>query len=162
MEPPKLRPEFGMMWGTKKSRWFQPGTKREGFFGRRGLIAPSERLGRFIVLDKKSPLFHGVCELLNEEAAAMGGKVIHLVLGNFAFIPSKAVAAGQARWGPRVVLHFLPPYCPDHNRIERLWKDLHDNVTRNHTCATMNELLPRVNSYLELRRHGSHEYLKAA
>ena len=34
-----------------------------------------------------------------------------------------------------MVLHFLPPYCPDHNRIERLWKDLHDNVTRNHTLS---------------------------
>jgi transposase len=33
------------------------------------------------------------------------------------------------------VLHFLPPYCPDDNRIERLWKDLHDNVTRNHKVS---------------------------
>ena len=29
----------------------------------------------------------------------------------------------------KIRLHFLPPYCPDHNRIERTWKDLHDNVT---------------------------------
>jgi hypothetical protein len=33
---------------------------------------------------------------------------------------------------PRIQLHFLPPYCPDHNRIERFWQDLHANVTRNH------------------------------
>ena len=46
-------------------------------------------------------------------------------------------------WGERVQLHFLPPYCPDHNRIERLWKDLHDNVTRNHRCRTMDELLEK-------------------
>ena|GEM_PF-6075022 len=26
-------------------------------------------------------------------------------------------------------LHFLPPYCPDYNRIERLWKDLHDTMS---------------------------------
>ena len=35
-----------------------------------------------------------------------------------------------AEWGDRICLHFLPPYCPNHNRIERVWKDLHDNVTR--------------------------------
>ena len=46
-------------------------------------------------------------------------------------------------------LHFLPPYCPDHNRIERIWKDLHDNVTRNHRCARMEELMAEVRSYLE-------------
>ena len=84
------------------------------------------------------------------------------MLDNFRIHSSKAVAAAQGRWGPRLVLHFLPPYCPDHNRIERLWKDLHDNVTRNHTCATMNELLPRVDNYLKLRRHGGHDYLKTA
>src|SRR5688572_4690975 len=34
----------------------------------------------------------------------------------------------------RVALHFLPPYCPTVNRIERLWLDLHAVVTRNHRC----------------------------
>jgi hypothetical protein len=24
---------------------------------------------------------------------------------------------------PRIRLHFLPPYCPDENRIERVWLD---------------------------------------
>ena len=43
----------------------------------------------------------------------------------------------------------MPPYCPDENRIERLWKDLHDNVTRNHTCTTMDKLMRCVNDYLD-------------
>jgi transposase len=47
-----------------------------------------------------------------------------------------------------IKLHFLPPYCPDHNRIERVWKDLHDNVTRNHRCAGMEELMSEVRFYL--------------
>ena len=33
------------------------------------------------------------------------------------------------RLGGRVVLHFLPPYCPDHHLIERVWRDLHANET---------------------------------
>ena len=59
----------------------------------------------------------------------------------------------------RVKLHFLPPYCPDHNAIERIWKDLHDNVTRNHRYKTMQELMAEVNAYLQRRRDVlRHEY----
>jgi transposase len=55
----------------------------------------------------------------------------------------------------------LPPYCPDHNRIERIWRDLHDNVTRNHRCKEMAELMLQVNCYLRNRtRHGRHTYAK--
>ena len=73
------------------------------------------------------------------------------------------VETASARWGERVVFHFLPPYCPDHNRIERTWKDLHDNVTRNHTCRTMDNLMTYVTSYLKLRRRtGRHHYSRAA
>jgi transposase len=58
---------------------------------------------------------------------------------------------------------FLPPYCPDHNRIERVWKDLHDNVTRNHTCRTMSELMTEVHAYLQLRRRTlRHQYARLA
>jgi transposase len=48
----------------------------------------------------------------------------------------------------RIALHFLPPYSPDHNRIERLWRELHANVTRNHRCATLPDLLRRVAAFL--------------
>jgi transposase len=90
-------------------------------------------------------------------------KTIHLVLDNFRIHSSKAVEAASARWGSRVVFHFLPPYCPDHNRIERMWKDLHDNVTRNHTCSSMDQLMTYVTSYLKQRRRtGCHRPIKAA
>nr|WP_253816460.1 transposase [Myxococcus xanthus] len=35
-------------------------------------------------------------------------------------------------WSHRIVLHFLPPDCPEANRIERVWLDLHANAARNH------------------------------
>lgn len=90
-------------------------------------------------------------------------KVIHLVLDNFKIHSSKAVQAATGRWGKRVQFHFLPPYCPDANRIERRWKDLHDNVTRNHTCRSMDELMESVRRYLRIRRRtGKHAYSAAA
>jgi transposase len=90
-------------------------------------------------------------------------KTIHLVLDNFRIHTSRAVQAAKMRWGERVKLHFLPPNCPDHNRIERLWKDLHDNVTRNHTCTNMDQLMQHVYDYLQQRRRtGLHHYVTAA
>jgi hypothetical protein len=50
---------------------------------------------------------------------------------------------------PRIQLHFLPPYCPDENRIERLWLDLHANVTRNHKHANLPGLCQDVATYLD-------------
>ena len=50
----------------------------------------------------------------------------------------------------RIQLHFLPPYCPDHNRIEQLWRDPHDNVPGD--CARGNEdLMREVRLYLNAR-----------
>ena len=51
----------------------------------------------------------------------------------------------------KIRLHFLPPYCPNENRIERLLQDLHANVTRNHRCRTMPELLANAQCWLEAR-----------
>ena len=48
-------------------------------------------------------------------------------------------------------LHFLPPYCPDENQIERVWQDVHANVTRNHCCADRKTLMTEVRYYLNKR-----------
>jgi hypothetical protein len=37
------------------------------------------------------------------------------------------------------------------NKIERVWQDLHANVTRNHRCANMTELMDEVRYYLRKR-----------
>jgi transposase len=86
---------------------------------------------------------------------------IHIILDNFKIHDSRQVQLALAAWEGKVQLHFLPPYCPDHNRIERIWKDLHDNVTRNHCCKDMEELMADVDSYLRCRRRrGKHCYPK--
>lgn len=88
---------------------------------------------------------------------------IHIVLDNFKIHDSHRTRIALAALGSRVKLHFLPPYCPDHNRIERVWKDLHDNVTRNHTCRTMPELMKEVYAYLQTRRRAlRHKYARRA
>jgi transposase len=88
---------------------------------------------------------------------------IHLVLDNYRIHDSKIVqAALQGYFKGRIKLHFLPPYCPNNNKIERVWLDLHANVTRNHTCKTMNRLMQKVREYLQRRNRGSYCRSKAA
>jgi transposase len=77
--------------------------------------------------------------------------VIHVILDNYRIHDSKIVQAALRWWGGRVRLHFLPPYCPNDNKIERVWQDLHANVTRNHTCRTMTALMREVRYYLRKR-----------
>jgi transposase len=66
---------------------------------------------------------------------------------------SKAVKEYLARWGGRVRLHYLPVYSPDCNPIERVWWRLHEAVTRNHRCETMEELLDLTFEWLSTRTH---------
>ena len=73
---------------------------------------------------------------------------IHIILDNYIIHSSKITQRFLAQFAGRVVLHFLPPYCPDANRIERVWLDLHANVTRNHRCRTIKELMANVGSFL--------------
>jgi transposase len=98
---------------------------------------------------KTSALFIALLDHLRRRYAR--APVIHVVLDNYRIHDSKITQAALAGYGARIQLHFLPPYCPDANRIERIWEDLHAAVTRNHTCVTMEKLMGNVRAYLEER-----------
>lgn len=74
---------------------------------------------------------------------------VHLVLDNFSIHHSKKTARALAAYGDRLVLHFLPPYSPEGNAIERLWLDLHTSVTRNHRHADLFGLVDDALRYLD-------------
>ena len=79
-------------------------------------------------------------------------KKIHVILDNYSIHHTEQVKRSLCTLaGSRIRLHFLPPYCPDHNKIERTWQDLHANVTRNHRCADMATLMGEVRAYLKQR-----------
>lgn len=111
--------------------------------------------------DRKNSLL--VIALLNKLVATYPrARAIHIVLDNFKIHDSQATRAAVTAQKGKVVLHFLPPYCPDHNRIERTWRDLHDNVTRNHKCRNMDELMTEVVDYLRRRNRAAREQEKRA
>lgn len=74
---------------------------------------------------------------------------LHLVLDNYIIHKSKLVTSWMQRFGSRIVMHFLPPYSPEANMIEHLWKQMHDHVTRNHQFSKMEELVGAVDQFLE-------------
>lgn len=48
-----------------------------------------------------------------------------------------------------VYFYFLPPYCPDLNLAERIWKDLRKRVTHNYLFETMEALKEAARRYMK-------------
>ena len=146
-----LNPKIGLDWmnrGTQK-QVLTPGTNEKRYLcgamdARTGVLA-WVKSGR-----KDSTLFVAMLRKLTHETDPEA-RVVHVVLDNYRVHKSRMAHAAVAELGGRVVLHFLPPYCPDDNRIERVWLDLHANVTRNHRCGDMDELMREVVAYLVAR-----------
>jgi transposase len=99
---------------------------------------------------KTSCLFLDLLDKLREQYPR--ASCLHLILDNYRIHSSVMVKAALGGYlKGKVKLHFLPPYCPKHNKIERVWKDLHANVTRNHRCQDINHLMREVRYYLNKR-----------
>lgn len=145
-----LNPKIGADWmlrGTQKTV-LTPGKNEKRYLAG----ALDARTGRLTWVEsdrKNSDLFIlQLWQLIKDYPRA---RCIHIILDNYKIHSSQRTQLALSALGTRVELHFLPPYCPDHNRIERTWKDLHDNVTRNHTCRNMKQLMQEVNDYLDVK-----------
>jgi transposase len=136
--------------------WMLPGTQRR-------VRTPGKNVKRYLAgaMDartdravwtrgerKTSRLFIDLPKRLLTEYADRA--VIHVVLDNFIIHSSRQTRLWLAEFGQKFRLHFLPPYCPDDNRIERkLWRELHANVTVNHRRETIEELMGDAVHYLK-------------
>lgn len=61
---------------------------------------------------------------------------IHVFLDNARYHHAKMVREWLEQPGRRIVLHFIPAYCPHLNPIERLWGAMHKAVTHNQSYET--------------------------
>ena len=125
------------------------------------VLTPGKNVKRYIfgaLNARTGKILHGVSE--HQDAATFAlfldylsasyrrAKRIHLVLDNYIIHKARVVERKLNELRNRVVLHFLPPYSPDDNVIERLWKQLHDHVTRNHQHRTIASLVVAVDRFL--------------
>lgn len=76
-------------------------------------------------------------------------RVIHVICDNARFHDCQAVRDYLAEQGDRIVLHDLPKYAPETNPIERVGWHLHETISRNHRCVSMEELLSEVYTWAE-------------
>ena len=143
-----LNPRIGLDWmlpGTQR-RVMTPGKNVKRYFAA-AMDAKTERLVWARARRKNSRLFIDLLKKLLKTYADK--QVIHVVLDNFVIHGSRQTRLWLAEFGGKIRLHFLPPYCPDDNRIERkLWREMHANVTVNHRCETIEELMTEVVHYL--------------
>ncbi len=79
-------------------------------------------------------------------------RVIHVLCDNAKIHKCAAVQRVLAAHPGRLVLHYLPRYAPECNPIERVWWHLREEITRNHTCQTLEELIALVFAWLEGRK----------
>jgi transposase len=143
-----LNPKLGRDWMLRgqQRRVVTPG-KNEKFYLAGALDVRTGRLHTTGAAKKNAALF---CQLLWLLASRYRrARLLHLVVDNYGIHSARLTKSTLAALGGRIVLHFLPPYCPDANRIERVWQDLHANVTRNHRCKTMGRLLENCRQYLD-------------
>jgi len=56
------------------------------------------------------------------------------------------------KYGDRVQLHCLPKYAPELNPLERAWWRLHERITRNQQCQSLEELVDLVLAWLSDRK----------
>lgn len=143
-----LNPHVGLDWMLPgQQRLLVTPGKNEKFYIAGALDIVNGRLITTGASQKNAALF---CDLLDVLAATYPkARRVHLVLDNYGIHKCRRTQRALDQHQGRFVLHFLPPYCPDFNRIERVWRDVHACVTRNHRCRSMKELLTLVRAFVE-------------
>jgi len=153
-----LNPKIGCMWMRRgqQAAVETPGTNEKRYLA--GSI--HWRTGRVILTEgrpkegRSAALF--VRHLDDLRRAFRHYRVIHVICDNartHKAEKSRLVKAYLEAWGQRVVLHYLPTYAPECNPIERVWWRLHEAVTRNHRCCSMEDLLELTFEWLRSRKY---------
>lgn len=156
-----LNPKIGLDWMglAQQKDVMTPGQNEKRYLA--GALDVRTGQLHWVEGEKKNAwLFMDLLKKLTLEYAR--ARVIHVILDNYKIHSSHVIGIALAHFACRVRLHFLPPYCPDYNRIERVWQDLHANVTRNHQCHGMIELMREVRYYLRKRNRRAFRLLRQA
>ncbi len=72
-------------------------------------------------------------------------KTIHLVLDGAGYHKAKTVQEAAKKYN--ITLHTLPPYSPNLNPIERLWKVMNEHARNNQYFATAKEFRQRIEQF---------------
>jgi len=82
------------------------------------------------------------------EAAHPTKRRIHVFLDNASYHHAVIVREWLERPGRKCVLHFIPPYCPHLDPIERVWGLMHYYITHNRDYPTFREFRRAILKFL--------------
>jgi putative transposase len=148
-----LNPDIGCMWMQRgqQAQVVTPGTNVKRYLAG----SMSWRSGELIVTQgtrRNAELF--VRHLEDLRCRFRHYKKVHVICDNARFHTikgSRLVRQYMAEHGDRIVLHYLPTYSPNHNPIERIWWHMHEEITRNHRCESIEELIDLTLAWLDER-----------
>ncbi len=120
------------------------GRQRLNIHGAIDLETGKTRMLEVVTVDAMST----IALLVAIEAMYPALRLIHVFLDQAKYHHAKLVQEWLAKEGRRIELHFIPPYCPHLNPIERLWGLMHKNVTHNKCYATYNDFCDAMLGFL--------------
>jgi len=82
--------------------------------------------------------------LKNLLAFRIASKVIHLILDNSRYHHAKLLEPWLNEHKTEIILDFLPPYSPQLNPIERVWKQTRQKATHNRYSPALSDLIHAV------------------
>ena len=142
----ELNPRIGYDWVRRgqQRKVLTPGQNQSRYLAG----TPHASTGKLVWVqgsNKNSHLFIALLETLHRSYRR--AKRLAIILDNYIIHKSRTVQEWLVNH-PRVRLLFQPAWHPWVTRIERLWKTLHDTVTRNHTYVSMEKLMQAVTQFM--------------
>jgi putative transposase len=146
-----LNPDIGSMWMRRgqQAEIPTPGQNEKNYLAgslhwRTGaLLAPVTGPRRNAALVAKH--LEELCRRLR------GYRRIHLIWDNAKIHDCALVNSVLAKHAERLHVHCLPKYAPQCNPVERVWWHLREEITRNHRCRSLQELIDLVLEWLDGR-----------
>lgn len=143
-----LNPRIGFVWSRRAHQHAvpTPGQNEKHYVAG----ALNARTGRLVWVEhpsKNTSLFLKLLRAIRR--CYRRARRIVLVIDNYPVHKADAVKLWLAS-NPKFKLLFQPVYYPWINQIERLWKAMHDTITRNHTCATLYELCQHIKRFFDV------------
>ena len=122
--------------------WHYPGRKSVGYFG---AVRLRDGLGLF---QKEEGMFEGATfwPFLQRLRliSAQSDRAVVVIVDNAKYHHAKLHQPWREQQAPGFVLDYLPPYSPELNPIERVWKRTRRNCVHNIYFPTLQALVERV------------------
>jgi putative transposase len=143
-----LLPKGGAAWMPKGSQLevMTPGQNQKHYLAG-ALDLTTGTLHHCVGPRKTNALFRDLLTQLNARYPADRYTRIYVVVDNYSIHKAKAVEQWLTSH-PRVVVLWLPTYCPRANPIERVFGDVHDQCTRNHKRKRLGDVVRDVERHL--------------